>query len=109
MDITQRLELFFRRLAGAPPAASAEEALQLVCRLMEEVEEEFCPLPKRTPAPKKFTGRMYPPQADRIYPTPGGAIEADTRRHQIYCAPDGRIAIFRKGSTTPVLNKPGRR
>ena len=108
MDIAQRLELFFRRLAEAPPAASAEEALALVCRLMEEVEEEFCPLAKQTPAPKRFTGRMYPPQADRIYPAPDGSIEADTRRHQIHCAPDGRIAIYRKESTTPVLNKPGR-
>ena len=109
MDIAQRLELFFRRLAEAPPAGTAEEALALVCRLIEEVEDEHCPVPRETPAPTDFTGRMYPPQADKIYPASDGSIEADARRHQIYCGRDGRIAIFRRGSTTPVLNKPGRR
>ena len=109
MDITQRLELFFRRLAEAPPAASAEEALRLVCRLIEEVEAEFCPVPRENPAPTDFTGRMYPPQADKIYPGLDGSIKADTRRHRIYCAPDGRIAIIQKKFDTLVLNKPGRR
>ena len=66
MDITQRLELFFRRLAEAPPAASAEEALRLVCRLREEVEEEFCAVPRENPPPEHFTGRMYAPQEDRV-------------------------------------------
>ena len=51
MDIPQRLAEFFHRLQAAPAAASAEEALALVCRLIEEVENEFCPLPREQQPP----------------------------------------------------------
>ena len=109
MDIQQRLELFFRRLAEAPPAASAEEALRLVCRLIEEVENEHCPVPRETPAPSDFRGRMYAPQADRIERWPDGTIKAMTRRHRIYCCADGQINVFHKITKALVLNKAGKR
>ena len=109
MDITQRLELFFRRLAEAPPAASAEEALALVCRLMEEVEEEFCPVPKQTPAPTDFTGRMYPPQEDRIRLMEDGILRANTRHHRIFCRSDGGIDIWHLPTKRHILSKTGKR
>ena len=109
MEIQQRLELFLRRLAEAPPAGTAEDALQLVCRLMEEVEEEFCPVPRQTPAPDDFTGRMYAPQADYTDPTPGGGLSARTRKHQILCAKDGGIRIIHRPTDTVVLVKKGKR
>ena len=108
MDITQRLELFFRRLAEAPPAATAEEALRLVCRLIEEVEDECCPVPRETPAPIKPSGRMYPPQADNIFPLENGDIEAQTRRHSILCLRDGGIVAKHALKGETVLTKPGK-
>ena len=109
MDIQQRLEVFFRRLADAPPATNADEALRLVCRLIEEVEGELCPVPRRTPPPKEFTGRMYAPQADRIRRLPQGIIIADTRRHRIYCQLDGAISVERIDGRRMELIKPGAR
>lgn len=85
MDIQQRLTEFFRRLQAAPPAANAGEALALVCRLMEEVEDELCPLPRGEPPPLRFTGRMYAPREDRIWPQPDGRILASARHHEINC------------------------
>jgi hypothetical protein len=49
--------------------------------LIDEVEDEFCSLAREDPPPAlQFTGRMYPPQKDRMYrmegafwwQTPGG-------------------------------------
>ena len=93
MELHERLKIFFERLRTAPPCASAEEALALVCRLIEEVEEEFCPVPREASPPKRRIGRMYPPQADSITFAEGGAIHAITSGHLIQCHADGAIYI----------------
>ena len=60
MNIQERLAIFFRRLEATPPATNAEDAMNLVCRLIEEVEDEFCPLPRENPPPGlRFTGRVH--------------------------------------------------
>jgi hypothetical protein len=108
MNIQERLEIFFQRLKAAPPANTAEEAMALVCRLIEEVEDEFCPLPRETPPPQlRFTGRMYAPQADRIRRLEGGQLVAATRRHRIYCQPGGAILIRVVHNNDIVLTKEG--
>jgi hypothetical protein len=94
MNIQERLAIFFRRLEAAPPAKSAKEAVALVCKLIEEVEDEFCPLPRENPPPQlRFTGRMYAPQPDRIFPLANGVLMAATRRHLIFCHANGAIQI----------------
>ncbi|GDX11202.1 hypothetical protein LBMAG57_29740 [Verrucomicrobiota bacterium] len=93
MELQERLKIFFERLRTAPPCANAEEALALVCRLIEEVEEEFCAVPREASPPKRRIGRMYPPQADSITFAEGGTIQAITSGHLIYCCADGRILI----------------
>ncbi len=109
MDIHQRLAEFFRRLADAPAAASAEDALALVCRTIETVEDELCPVPGESQPPLRFTGRMYAPQADRIRKLPTGALVADTRGHRVYCGPDGSISIVTMpGGRRSVFSKPGK-
>ena len=108
MDIQQRLAEFFRRLEVAPPAASAEEALALVCQLIEEVEDELCPLPREEPPPTVFTGRMYAPRPDMIKPWVRGGLAATTRRHVIFCEKDGRIVIRRSFSHATLLQKAGK-
>ena len=108
MNIQERLTIFLRRLEAAPPAGNAEEALALVCRLIEEVEDEFCPLPRETPPPKDFSGRMYAPQPDHTDPTAAGGLMAATRRHLIYCGTDGRITILHRRSRAIALAKKGK-
>jgi hypothetical protein len=108
MDLHQRLTEFFRRLEAAPPAASAQEGLDLVCRLIEEVEDELCPLPRECPPPLHLSGRMYPPQEDRVKRVRSGAIKADTRQHRIFCRPGGAILIFHLRTRSFVFQKQGR-
>lgn len=108
MDIQQRQEVFFRRLADAPPAANAEEALRLVCRLIEEVEDELCPVPRRDPPPKSFTGRMYASRGDYIWPQSDGRIVARARHHEIICFPDGAICVYYRPRSVLILHKAGK-
>jgi len=105
--IQERLEIFYQRLAAAPPARNAEEAMNLVCRIIEEVEDELCPLPREVPPPERFSGRMYAPQADRIRRLPNGQLVANARHHRIYCQPDGAINIMYMPGRQSVMTKPG--
>lgn len=86
--------------------------MELVCRLIEQVEDEFCPLAREEPAPILFTGRMYAPQKDRMRRIlPQGTIVADTRHHRVFCQPTGEISILRMSrfTTQTVFLKKGRK
>jgi hypothetical protein len=110
MNIQERLEVFYRRLKTAPPAANADEAMNLVCRLIEEVEDEFCPVPREEPPPfLRFTGRMYAPQKDRIFLLEDGGLLAEARHHRIFCRTDGGIQIENASEDRIVLIKGGRK
>jgi hypothetical protein len=93
MDIHERLRIFFERLSAAPGCRSASEALALVCRLIEEVEDEHCPVARQNPPPRTRTGRMYAPQSDFIFPLDDSGIRAETRRHIMMFSADGSIRI----------------
>jgi len=107
MDIHERLAEFFRRIESAPAAASADEAMRLVCHLIEQVEDEFCQVPRENPPPIKFSGRMYAPKRDRMRRLPKGQLVADARHHRIYCQSDGGISIVHMPSRKPVMTKNG--
>ena len=109
MEIHERLRIFFARLAAAPAARSADEALNLVCRLIEQIEEEFCPVPRVEPPPRHRTGRMYPPQSDLIFRLADGTIRAETRRHTMFFDPDGSIRVVPGPPGEVAFSKPGRR
>jgi hypothetical protein len=108
MDLQQRLAEFFRRLKAAPPAATADEAVALVCRLIEEVEDEYCSVPRTEPPPLTFTGRMYAPREDHMHRQPDGSITASTRRHRIVCQRNGAITVIHMTDKSVVFTKPGR-
>ena len=74
MEIHQRLTLFYQRLDAEPAAKTADEALALICRVLEEVEVAHCPVPKALVAPEVFDGRMYPPQPDNVQRLRNGSI-----------------------------------
>jgi hypothetical protein len=108
MDLQQRLAEFFRRLEAAAPATTAEEALALVSRLIEEVEDDLCPVPRQTPPPRFFSGRMYAPQADSVKHFPNGIIRARARRHRIICESDGSISVFHGPRGNLAFHKKGK-
>src|SRR5437870_3647858 len=97
MDIQERLTIFYARLQAAAPANNAEEAFRLICRTLEQVEDEFCPLPKKNPPPRTFDGRMYLPQGDNIRNREDGSLSVRTRKHRIRIMPNGDFVIYRKG------------
>ena len=108
MDIHERLAEFLRRLHSAPAVGTSKEAFALICQLIEQVEDELCPLPRQNPPPAVFTGRMYAPLEDNVERFTNGLIVADTRHHRIYCRPDGGISIIHVPSRSPVLYKEGK-
>ncbi|MDQ6631686.1 MAG: hypothetical protein M3Y82_07990 [Verrucomicrobiota bacterium] len=95
MEIRERLEVFYQRLAKAQPARNAEEAFLLICRALEEVENEFCPVVEKNPAPKSFDGRMYLPQSDSIEFREDSSWWIETRRHRIAIELNGSFRIYR--------------
>jgi hypothetical protein len=109
MEIQQRLEIFLERLNAAPACKSAEEALALVSRLIEEVEDEFCPVSREDPPPMRFTGRMYAPKPDRVRRTPHGLLVASSRHHRIFCQLNGAIRIEYIPSMRIIIDKSGLR
>lgn len=95
MSRRERLEELFRRLAAAPAPTSADEAFDLICRTLEEVEDELSGITKADPppSPEQDDGRMYPPQGGYVRRTADGGIVARSRRHRIVIDRDGRMKI----------------
>ena len=47
----KRLGEFYRRLAALPRAASAAEALEQICRTLDQVEDDLSGIPRASPPP----------------------------------------------------------
>lgn len=106
-----RLEIFIARLAGAPAALSELGALDLVCRILNDVEEEHSGIPF-DPSTRGSDGRMYPPQADsrRMDHQSPRVARYRTRGHHLLIGCNGAIAILSAApgaSTSPILEKAG--
>ena len=68
----QRLAEVFRRMAAAPPTATADEAYQLLCETITAVEDEMTSIPNNPPTPPADDGRIYPPRTTAGRWSPGG-------------------------------------
>jgi len=108
MDIKERLALFYRRLEAEPPAVAADEALAIICRVLEEVEAQYYAVPRKEPPPLAFDGRMYPPQPDKVHLRPDGSLWVKTRRHRIVIRPDGGFVIYHTRIRAVEFRKRGR-
>lgn len=104
----ERVEEFLRRLAAAPAATSAEEAIELLASTLNGVEDEFTTIPY-VPAKWMTDGRMYPPQPDSARPVPGrpDLVRYRNRAHNTVVGTDGSIEISEVGGKC-LLSKPGR-
>jgi hypothetical protein len=49
--VRERLDEFYRRLHAAPLETTAEAALEQICRILDEVEDELSGVPKQLPPP----------------------------------------------------------
>ncbi|HWY88455.1 MAG TPA: hypothetical protein VNX28_17215 [Gemmataceae bacterium] len=88
----------YRRLAVMPRASSPDDALRQLCDTLDEVEDAWSGMPKKSPPPPPSSsdGRMYGPMPDFVSRLDDGGILAVTRGHRIEIAPDGSLKIISK-------------
>lgn len=105
----ERVREILRRLAAAPPVATAQAALDLIAHITNSVEDELSGEPYNAADAATLTAsaRMYPPLADSRTPTMlPGVSRYRTRRHHILIASNGAIVI-RQVDGAVALSKPG--
>lgn len=105
---TERLEEFYRRLANAPTAGSEAEALEMLGRILIEVENELSGVPFDPSYPLN-DGRMYPPKLDSRRNVAGREDLARyrSRGHNTFISASGAIRI-EKVDQTCQFEKPGK-
>jgi hypothetical protein len=96
--IRERLDEVYRRLRALPHAENADAALRQLCDTLEQVEDEWSGVAKKSPppAPAEFDGRMYCPLEDFVTRLEDGGILALTRAHRIEIAANGVMRIVSK-------------
>lgn len=89
----ERLREIFRRMEEAPPSSSFDDAYELLCTTMDEVEDELTGLPNE-PERWREIPRLFPPQMDRMSRIEGCEVyRFDSLRHVTYIAENGAIEI----------------
>lgn len=108
MDKALRFEEFIRRLRSALPAESAEQALELISSVLNQVEDELSGIPFR-PDQWQDDGRMYPPQSDSARDVEGrpDLTRYRSRNHDTWIATNGAILIRSHDTGRIALDKTG--
>ena len=89
----ERLAEIFRRIGHARPCSTFQEAYELLCRTMDEVEDELTPYPNE-PDRWMELPRLFPPQMDRMSSVPGCDVKRfDSLRHVTYVAENGAMEV----------------
>ncbi len=108
---SDRLKLFNQALADAPMAKNADEALKLVNRTMDKIEDAYSGVVAKANPGLKYEGRMYGPRSDYTTRLSDGGLEAITKGNIIRMSPNGGIQFFLKNSDGSagkmVFNKAG--
>ena len=89
-----RMKEFFKRLRLAEPARNAQQAFDLIARVLNAVEDEMTSIPY-DPSSWKSDGRLYPPQSDAVRDVPGFPAVRRYRSvgHNTFIAENGAIQI----------------
>jgi len=90
----ERLEIFKARLTEALPADNIQEAMELVARVLNAVEDEFSGAPY-APANWATDGRMYPPELALLREVEGRPSIQKARQvlHRTFFGDNGSIKI----------------
>jgi hypothetical protein len=107
----ERMVEFRARLAKAPSASSAEEALALVNRVLDQVEDELSGIPYDPAAVRQLVtdGRMYGPHASfaSSWKDRHDITRFAHARHDTFIRDNGVILIRLRNPLTILLSKPG--
>jgi len=94
----ERLKIINQRLSEAPAAKNADEAMQLLHKTFDDVEDAFSGVPKVDNPGLKYQGRVYAPREDYTTRLPDGGLEAVTKGNIVRISPSGDIQFFIKNS-----------
>jgi RHS repeat-associated protein len=103
----ERLRIFYERLATSPAADSARNALDLLTRTLDKVEDSYSGVAKAAEPGLQYAGRMYAPFADKTTQLTNGALEAITKGQRIIFEANGGIQIFSRATGELVFRKAG--
>jgi len=97
-SIGDRLKELYRRLHALPQVKCAEAALLQICETLDQVEDEWSGVAKKSPppGPSESDGRMYGPLPDFTARFEDGSILALTRGHRIIIDAGGAVRIQNK-------------
>lgn len=93
-SIGERLQIFYGRLAAAPPVSTAEEALAQINQTLDEVEDEFSGLPYDPPS-WRVNRRLYGPDPAFERELPGWSTVRKFRQteHSTFIGANGSFEI----------------
>lgn len=103
----ERFSIFITELLNASPACNAPEALALLAKTLNAVEDRYSGVPYQ-PEQWQSDGRMYPPQRDSRRTATGfdGLHRYRSRGHNTWIDANGAIRITQLNGTV-ILDKPG--
>lgn len=105
----ERVAELVRRLEASPPAAGADEALDLVTSVLDEIEDQHSGVPNDPTSPMADE-RIWPPIA-RYHFEIQGRPDLDGYRqkgHETIIGANGAIRIRTRRDVKVILDKPGR-
>ena len=90
----ERLKEFMRRMKALEPKSTFDDAYEMLCDTLNEVEDEFSGVPY-DPEKWRTDGRLYPPQSDafRDCEDHPSVVRMRTRGHNVFIASNGAIEI----------------
>lgn len=103
-----RLSLFKEQILKAPKPKSTEEAITLINKTLDNVEDLYSGVPKNYKAARlgQTEGRMYGILDDQfVTHHSDGSLTALTRGHKINIKPDGSFSIFDQATKKLFLEK----
>jgi hypothetical protein len=103
----ERLKMFYDQLAAAPAARTAQEAVGLLSRTLDAVEDAYSGVARVAEPGLTYAGRMYAPMADKMTQMGSGAIEAITKGQRILFEANGAIQVFSRSTGEVVFQKCG--
>jgi len=108
----ERLAEFFRRLESAPALSSFEAAFELVCKTINEVEDEITTISFDETISQDLSrtdGRMYPPLMDSIRDVQdrNDVKRFPTRGHNQLIRENGAIQIWDRTKSIQLCEKRG--
>jgi hypothetical protein len=105
---SDRLKIFTTRLGSAKPAANQEEAIKLINKTLDNVEDEFSGIIKAKGIPNRDDGRMYGILDEKYITTlEDGTKIARTKGNRIILNKDGGFQIQTKDGSETLFTKAG--